>query len=397
MNIFEYFNFVISNMLEKKGRVFLTLAGIVIGIFTFTFFIFVSQGLSNAIVEQFSSVGANVLAVQLAGTPLGVPGGSGLVDTDVSKIKQVISEYKYVAPGIALTSKLEYGRIKSNVLSISYPDENLDDVFSDIGVGILEGRNLRQGDRGVIILGYKTATESFGDKKVQVGSSIKIKDKNYRVIGIYEEQGDIFIDTSSFLPFNDAKDLADQDTYSLIRVSFNQGADLDYYKEQILRKLNPNGKEKRVKVTSSSQAIDKFNQILGLLTGIIVFISSVALFVGGINVMNTMYSNVLERINEISVMKAIGATNFNIFLLYLIESAILGLLGGLIGFSLAYSFAILLSYIITTYLGYNVPIYFDFIFFMIILMGTIILTMIFGTYPAMRASKINLSDNLRDE
>lgn len=397
INIIEAYRLVLRNMAEKKGRVFFTLAGIIIGIFTFTFFIFVSQGLSNAIHEQFTSLGTGVVGVQPSGQSFGPPGGEGLTDTDVSRIKQVISEYKYVTGGIAYSGKWEYGNIRNNILSISYPDNYLGDISEDLGIKVLEGRGLRPGDNNVVVLGYKTATETFEDKEVAVGSSIKIDDKNFRVIGIYEKQGDFFVDTSSFIPFDDAKELADQDTYSLIRIRFLDTADIDYYIEQIDRKLNPNGEGRRVDITSSDQAIEMFDQILGLLTGIITFISSIALIVGGINVMNTMYSNVLERMNEISVMKAIGATNGDIRLTYLIESSMLGFIGGLIGFFMAYGFSELLSYFITNFAGYNVPIYFNLSFFFIIVLGTMFLTTAFGTYPAIRAAQVNPADNLRDD
>ena len=397
INIIEANKLVIKNMLEKKSRVFFTVIGIIIGIFTFTFFIFVSQGLSNAINEQFTSLGTGIVGVQPADQGLGIHGGKGLTDTEISKIKQVISEYKYVVGGIAYSGQWEYSNIRKNILSISYPDEHLTEVFEDIGIKIKEGRNLRRGDKGNIVIGYKTATETFNDKKISIGSSIKINNKNFRVIGIFKEQGDLIIDSSSFISFNDAKELANQNTYSLIRIRFLETADINYYTKQIDKKLNPNGKAKKVNITSADQAIKMFDQILGLLTGIIGFISSIALIVGGINVMNTMYSNVIERKNEISVMKAIGATNFDIMITFLIESSILGILGGFIGFISAFSFAKILSYLIINFTGYNVPIYFEINFFLIIVLGTTLISTAFGTYPAVKAAKINPADNLRDE
>lgn len=396
ISILDSYKLIIKNMLEKKTRVFLTLAGIVIGIFTFTFFIFVSQGLSNAIYEQFSSVGANSLGVQLAGQARG-PGGSGLTDTDVEKIKQVVREYNYVAPGIFYTPRYEYSNQKKDIVSLSYPDRYLGEVLDNLGIEAQVGRRIQRADRGNIMIGYKVATETFDNIELNVGNSIKIGNKNFRVIGITKKQGDLFIDNSIFMNFDDIKDISGQDTYSVIRISFIEGANLDYYKAQIERKLNPNNKEKRVQVTSSVQVIAQFNMILGLLTAIIGFISSVALIVGGINVMNTMYSNVLERINEISVMKAIGARNEDIRNLYLIESSLLGLIGGFCGFMLAYLFSKLLSYLIKNFAGYNVPIYFSPVFFIVVVGSTMLLTTIFGTYPAIRAARVNPSDNLRDE
>ncbi|MCA9459255.1 MAG: ABC transporter permease [Nanoarchaeota archaeon] len=397
-NILDILKFVFNNMFEKKSRVFLTISGIIIGIFTFTFFIFASQGLSNAITEQFSTFGLNVLAVQKAGTSAGPPSGEGLTDTDIAKIKQVISDYKYVAPGIASSIQYEYGREKAIIVSISYPDEIWEEASDDIGIEIEEGRFLRNGDKGVIFLGYKAAKTAFGDDNpVNVGSSIKVGDKSLRVIGIGKERGDLFLDSSVQITFDDAKEILNQDTYSLIRISFYDNADLDVMQANIERKLNPRGKEKQITITSPKQAIEQFDMILGGLQMIIGFVSFIALIVGGINVMNTMYSNILERTNEISVMKALGATNADIRNMFLIESGTLGLTGVIIGFLLSFGLAKTLSYLITNYAGYNVPVYFEINFFLIIVITTTIIAMLFGTYPAIKAAQINPADNLKDE
>lgn len=397
INLIDILRIVYKNMFEKKGRVFLTVSGIVIGIFTFTFFIFVSQGLSNAITEQFSSFGLNVLGVQaVSAQNNGPPSGSDLTDTDVARIKQVVTDYKYVAPSIFYTAQYEYGRETALIVGLAYPDENLEDVKEDLGIKIADGRNIRPGDRGVALIGAKVAEETY-DKEITVGTSLKMDGKSLRVIGIMEEKGDLFMDNSLITSFDDIKEISGQEGYTIIRVSFFEGADLEANQRAIERKLNPNEDEKRVQVTSPQQQMEQFDQIIGVLSLIISFISSVALIVGGINVMNTMYSNVHERINEISVMKALGGTNSDIRNFFLVESSILGFMGAMIGFTLAYGLAELLSFVITNYLGYNVPVNFDTILFIEIILVTTFFAMLFGTYPALKAAKVNPADNLRDE
>jgi putative ABC transport system permease protein len=396
MDIIESFKLVLRNMSEKKGRVFLTLLGIIIGIFTFTFFIFVSQGLSNAIAEQFNSLGTNVLGIQRIGDSGGTPTGSGLTDTELEKVKQVARNVKYVAPGIFYNARIERGEQRVFTIAISYPDEYLTEVSEDMGLEIAEGRKLRPGDSGSVVLGYKFANEAF-ETKLQVGSAIKINDKSLRVIGIIEEQGDLFVDSSAMINFDDMKEISGQDTYSVIRARFQDGADLDYNQEVIEQRLNPNKDKKEFVVTSSQQIIEQFNQIIGLLTAIIIFISSVALVVGGINVLNTMYSNVIERINEISIMKALGATNEDIRNLFLIESATLGIIGSFIGFGLSYLLAEVVSFFITSYYGYNVPINFDFLLFIGVILVTAFFAALFGTYPALRAAHVNPANNLKED
>ena len=398
ISIIDSFRLVLKQMFEKKKRVLLTISGIIIGIFTFTFFIFVSQGLENAITEQFTTFGVNVLAVQPVGSGFGPPSDqAGLTDTDVHKIKQVVSDYKYVSPAIFYQGQYEYGREKAVMLSLAYPDEYWGMVKEDIGTEIEFGRDIRAGDKGSIVLGSKAA-KSFGeDKPLKVGSSLKIKDRSFRVIGIMKEKGDLMIDNILIMSFDDIKDLSEQETYSIIRISFYEHADISAMEKAIDRKLNQRNKEKVINFTTTAQILEQFNQILGELTMIISFISSVALIVGWINVMNTMYSNVIERINNISVMKAIGATNGSVRNIFLIESGMLGIVGALLGFLMADLLAKGLSYLITNFGGFNVPVYFDFNFFMIVVLVTAMFAIIFGTYPAMKAASVDPADNLRDE
>lgn len=397
ISILDIFRYVFGYMYEKKSRVFLTVSGIIIGIFTFTFFIFASAGLSNAITVQFSSFGLNVLAIQPAGTSSGPPGGSGLTDTDMAKIKQVVRGYNYIAPAIFYSPQYEYGREKKVIVSLSYPEQYWADISVDMNLGEFEaGRMLREGDKSVIIIGHKVAKNTF-EKDLDVGSSLKVGDKSLRVIGIMPERGDLMVDNAILMPFEDIKEISGQDTYSVIRVSFQEGVDINLMQSNIEQKFNMPNKEKTISITSPQEAIDQFDMIIGVLQMIIGFVSSIALLVGGINVMNTMYSNVLERMNEISVMKALGATNHDIRNLFLVESGMLGLLGALIGFTLSYGLAELLSYFITNYAGYNVPVYFEIGFFLEVIIFTTLIAMAFGTYPAVKAAKINPADNLRDE
>lgn len=397
MPIRDIIKFVYRNMKEKKSRVFLTISGIIIGIFTFSLILLSSGGIENAIVGQFSAFGLDVIVVQPYDAPGGgPPSGSGLDDTDIAKIEQVVREYKYIAPVIFHTTQFEYNREKIPIVTLAYPDEYWPETFEDIGAIVEEGRNLRAGDRGVIVLGYKTAKDTF-EKEVDLGSSLKFEGRNYRVVGILESRGDLFVDNSVLMPFDDIKEVSGQDTYSGIRISFIEGADIDRYQEAILRKLNPNSKEKNVQLSTPSQAIDQFGSLILMIQVVLGMFSGFVLVVGGINVMNTLYSSILERINEISVIKALGGTNRDVMVLFLAESGVLGIIGAVIGFLLAYILAETLSYLITTYAGFNVPVYFEVGTFIWVVLGTTFFSMVFGTYPAVKAAKVNPADNLRDE
>jgi putative ABC transport system permease protein len=400
ISLSDLYLLVSKNILEKKKRTFLTVSGIIIGIFTFTFFIFVSQGLSNAISEQFSSLGVNVLVVQPANSGQGGPSAitSSLTDTDKNKIKQVVRGYDYITGQVFHSGQYEFSREKAVLTTIGFENQYLEKVQNELKVEVLEGRILKPSDTGVIYLGYKVANEGFEDKSVSVGTSLKVDGKSFRVIGIGKEKGDLFLDNSIIMNLDDIRKLADlkNDEFTVIRVSLLEGTDADLMQSKIETKLNPNSDEKVVSITSPKQAIEQFDNILGVLELIITVVSSIAVFVGGINVMNTMYSNIIERINEISVMKALGATASDIRNIFLVESSVLGLFGAIIGFLLSFGLAKLLGITLTS-IGYTVPIFFEISFFLKVIFITALFTMLFGTYPALKAAAINPADNLRDE
>ena len=337
--------------------------------------------------------------VQSANNAQGGPAGitNALTQTDITKVKQVVRGYDYITGQLFYPAQYEYARQKEIFTTISWENEYVDKVQKELNIELDEGRGLKSGDSGIIVLGNKAANEGF-DKKVSIGTSIKVGGKSFRVVGIIKAKGDLFIDNSIVMGFKDLQNLAgyDNNQVSVIRISLLEGTDATLMQSKIEKKLNKNSDEKVIDVTSPKQQIEQFDQILGVLNLIIGFVSSIALFVGGINVMNTMYSNIIERVNEISVMKALGATRGDIRNIFLLESGALGFFGAFIGFFLSLGLAKLLGIVLTN-LGYNVPIYFEIAFFLKIIIVTVLFTMLFGTYPALKAAKINPADNLRDD
>ena len=398
LQISDLLLFIKREILQNKKRFFLTISGIVIGIFVFTFFLFVSQGLSSAIEGQFSSLGKNVIVIRPESqADSGPPGGEGLDDTDVAKIRQVARKVKYIAPQIFYSSgQYEFKREKDFIVTLGMPDEFLEDVSSDLGIKMSQGRFLRKNDRGSIVIGHKVAHNTFDDL-VSVGDSLRVEDRKLKVVGVIKSRGDLFIDSSIYANFEDIKEISGQDTYTSVRVSFHEGADVEEQMQAILKKFNPSGKKKRIQISSPKQAIEQFNSIIGVLTLIIGTISGVALIVGGINIMNIMFSNAIEKTTTISTLKALGGTYNDIRNLFIIESAIYGTCGALIGFFLSFGLAKILAYLSTNFAGYTIIIDFELEFFLGIVFTTTLLAIIFGTYPALKAAKINPADNLRDE
>lgn len=395
---FSLLKLVLSIMKEKKLRVFLTTSGILIGIFTFCFFQFASQGLSQGVENQIATFGLATLNVQSVdgSNSGGPPTGDGLTEKMVREIEKISSGYKYVAPNIFYIGSYTYGREESSIVTLAYKDEDLNELYKDINFELLEGRDIRPGDTGVAVIGYKVATQEF-EKEITVGSSLKIDGKSFRVVGILKSRDDLFIDSSMRIPFDELQEISEQETFSNIRISYFQDVDVSREKEKIEDYFNKPNKPRIVSVSSTEETLEDINQIFYTLNIVIGFISAIALVVGGINVMNTMYSNVLERINEISVFKAIGSTNENIITMYVIESMILSLIGSMIGYFMSYFTAVGLSGFVQNSLGFLFPVTFSTSYLITVVIATLIFGCFFGAYPAYLAAKVDPADNLRDE
>ena len=189
------------------------------------------------------------------------------------------------------------------------------------------------------------------------------------------------------------------DEIDLIVVRVRDKDKIEDVANEIERKLRNDRNEKvgeeSFSVETPLQALGAVNTVLGIINIIIIGIAAISLFVGGIGIANTMYTSVLERRKEIGVMKAVGAKNKDILMLFLIESGLLGLVGGIVGALLGLGAALFVSGAATSALGvpFEVVISYPLIFGAIAF--SFLVGMISGVLPAMQASKLNVVDALR--
>ncbi|MCH8520129.1 MAG: ABC transporter permease [Nanoarchaeota archaeon] len=199
-------------MKEKPQRVFLTTFGIFIGIFTFVFFQFAGNGLSAGVEDQLSTFGLNVITLSPADAPpqTGPPSGGGITQNQLREVERVARGYNYVTGGIFYPAIFSYGREEAVIVTQAFPDENLYDIEQDLNFNVAQGRNLRPGDRGVVVLGAKVAKETFS-RELQLGNSISFDngevDRTFRVVGILEQRDDLFVDFSMRLSLSDIQDI----------------------------------------------------------------------------------------------------------------------------------------------------------------------------------------------
>ena len=401
----DYFFLSVNNLRRRKLRSWLTMLGIFIGIAAVVALISLGQGLQNAIESQFESFGSDKIIIQERG--LQGPPGSGtskstkLTENDIETIKKV-KGVEGVAGIITKTAKVEYDT-EINFVFIQgvplVPEEKRVLSFYDVE----SGRDLKDGDKKKAVVGVRYTEGKVFEKKIGTGDKIKIENQDFEIIGVLERFGNPFDDSSVFIPKETAKEIYGiDDEESVIYAKVENFEEIDNVKAEIERALRKERNEKEGKetfeVSTSEQILESFSNVFGIVQAVLVGIAAISLIVGGVGVANTMYTSVLERTKEIGTMKAIGAKNSDIMFLFLIESGLLGLIGGVIGVLIGLGLSKLAEYFATVQLGTNLL---QASTSTSLIIGALIFSFLIGAIsgvlPAFQASKLKPVDALRYE
>jgi putative ABC transport system permease protein len=269
---------------------------------------------------------------------------------------------------------------------------------------VISGRDLKNGDIFKAVVGNTYSIDGKVWKKgVVVGDTINIEGTDFKVVGIYDKTGNPFNDAAIYVPkatLRQVLNIPDQEDEidAKSQEDFNVTSVADSIERKLLQLKNEKKDQETFTVQTSEQLLTSFTNIFNIVQGVLVGIAAISLLVGGIGIMNTMYTSVLERTKEIGTMKAVGAKNSDILQIFLFESGLLGLVGGAIGVILGVGLGKGVQYIATIALGTNLlqaSITFPLIF------GALIFSFVIGSlsgiFPALQAARLKPADALRYE
>jgi putative ABC transport system permease protein len=412
-------NFIIktavSGLTVNKTRSALTMLGIVIGVASILLIVSIGRGAEGLIQAEIQGFGADMIVIRPGKEPTGVSDIAGtlfadsLRDSDVEALsrKSNVPHLVDIVPVLLVPASASYqGETYRKTQIMGWSAEfmgSMFDMYPEKGV-IFDDIDIKQRS-SVAVLGSQVKKELFGESDA-VGQSIKIKDRNFRVVGVYPPRGQVSffnMDDVIIVPYTTAQ------TYLL---------GIKYYHEIMTRAESADLVERTVRdieltlreahnisdpedddffVVTQAGVVDQIGSILSILTAFLTSVVAIALVVGGIGVMNIMLVSVTERTKEIGLRKAIGATNKDILWQFIAEASILTGLGGLIGVFLGVFFAFLISLALINFAGlawvFTIP-------FSAVFLGvgvSMITGLIFGIYPARKASKKSPIDALRYE
>ena len=403
INIKDYLLLILRNFSRRKLRGMLTILGIFIGIMAVVALISLTQGMQNAITTQFQKLGTNRIIVSAGGMSLGPAGTelttAKLADKDVQVIERVPGVENVV--GILMqTARVDFRKETKYLYVFGVPtDTQSRKIIDEISFLQMDaGRSVREGDKYRADVGYKLATDMF-KKAIGVGDRISIGGQEFEVVGTRKKAGTGIHDQVIKIPLTTARELfSEPEKYSMIFVMAKENVDIDKVAEEIKKDLR---KERNVKegeedftVQTPQQAIGVFQQILAVVQIVLVGIAAVSLIIGGVGIMNTMYTSVLERTREIGIMKAIGAKSSQIMWLFLIESGIIGLIGGLVGLILGIGIG-KVAQLIADYFGITLIPAVSIWLVALALLFSFTIGVASGVFPALQASRLRPIEAIR--
>lgn len=377
------------NVMNNKMRSALTILGIVIGVSSIIALITIGKSSMSEMTSEFELFGADKISIQVMGTPL----KQGLVERDIKEIER-IENVAGVSPTLSgNTTIVADGAEKTNVFVQGKNDvyftksQNL--VETGRGINLLDIEN----ENKVSLIGSTIAKEMFFGEN-PIGKELMIGGVSYRIIGTLQESNNFSsasVNETVIIPYTTSMSLLGTGYVTSVDVFMKNSTNSEKITEDINAALSDafNDKKEAFSVMNMQDMLSSINKITNMLSFMLGGIGSIALFVGGIGIMNMMLVSVTERTTEIGLRKALGAEPKRIQQQFLLEAVFLSLIGGIIGFF----GGVFVAYVVCLIMGTS----------LILTASTILLALgfsaaigiIFGIAPAKKASKLHPIDALR--
>lgn len=393
---------------RTKGRSFLTMIGIVIGILSVILMMSIGQAAQRYILSQISALGSDVVFVNNGSkAQKDIPSlfvKPTLTERDVKKIA-LQPWVTHVAGRVSQSDAVSGEGIQLSAQIVGTTPDEL--ILSDIrpNVGIFLTQASLDSRAREAVLGYELADKLYGFNN-PIGKTVKINDASFRVIGVIGKEGTKNfqnLDRQIYIPYTTALDTFNRQTVSAIVVKTDLSVNQAKQRlTDVIRDThnidNPNNEEKKddFNVTTQEDAVESASQITQILQILLISIAAISLIVGGIGIMNIMYVSVTERIREIGLRKSIGARENDILGQFLVEAVVQTTIGGVIGSVLGVAFSWLLIQVINSFQpGWTFAISWASIALSLGVSGAI--GIIFGYFPARKAARLHPMEALRFE
>lgn len=390
MKIIRLFKMAIKSIWANKMRSFLTMLGIIIGISSVIVLVGMGEGTKQQVQSQIEKLGTNLITVNIVGKRT-----KSFTDEEIAELKSKPG-IKEIAPLFTQNNIDVKAGSKSTNTSVeaSTPEySNIRKTYVNYG-RFLNKRDIDNRYK-VAVIGVDTANDLFGTTNV-IGKVVNINGINFSIVGVLESQGSSMGgsgDDKIILPISTAQRLfknTDIKTFYVEATDKDKVSEAISYLQLFLNKKFNNDTDS-YRIFDQTSLLSTANETNSSMTMMLTGIAAISLIVGGIGIMNIMLVSVIERTREIGIRKAIGAKRRIILIQFLMESSIISCLGGLIGVLTGF----FIAYIAQTLLKMTIVISSSVVIGAVAF--SIFVGILFGMYPASKASKLNPIEALRFE
>jgi len=389
-----------KNISHRGLRSWLTIIGIIIGIGAVVTLITLGTGLKDTILDFLGDLGSNRVFVLKGKGFAALTGGRFFAGKETRLTLNDLNSIKK-ARGVKIAGPvyIEHvnGGFRTEKVGFTVYGVEPKSFAEGFTVDVEQGRKLSNSDTNAVVVGHYIAHELF-DEELRVNDMLELNNKTYRVVGVLESTGSEQDDMTVFLNWRELRNLVtdfDEDDMFAISVlvyeDFNANEVAENIKEVLRKQHHVMKGEEDFTVLTYDNLLSIVGNILTVLTAFLSGIAAISLLVSAVGIANTMFMSVMERTREIGILKAIGAEDRTILLLFISEAVILGLVGGLIGVLAGFLIAFLINILTGIKISFSVELT------VFALLFSVLVGVVAGIIPARKAARLNPIDALRYE
>jgi putative ABC transport system permease protein len=399
MRVIDIAQLTLGAITSHRLRSVLTVLGIAVGVAAVVLLTALGEGVRQFVMGEFTQFGTNIIAVTPGKTStFGVSGATissvRHLTTDDAVALLRVNSVQAVVPVVQGNARVEFGK-KHRRTTIIGVGADMPAVWQmDIAAGSFLPNDPFESSRSFAVLGSRMRSELFGSKN-PLGARIQIGGDRFRVVGVMESKGQMLgfdLDDTVFVPTGKATELFNREGVMEIDVIYREDESADSVARALHRVLLARHGQEDFTIKTQEKMLSVLDSVLQLLTLGVAAIGGISLIVGAVGITTIMTIAVAERTSEIGLFRAIGAPRAQIGILFLVESALLGACGGLVGTGGAIALVQALKWFAPAF-----PVAFAWTYVLGALVMASAIGLVAGLVPALKAAKMNPVDALRAE